>query len=184
MAIYIALLKGINVSGKNMIKMAELKRLMEEAGFRQVETYINSGNLLFPSDEEEEALRRKIEDIIAAGFGLSIPVVLRTAEELRRILAESPFSGDVEPSGKNVNVGLMREALTEEAADKLAKYKGADDYRIIGREIHLLFRQSVADSKLANQVPKIGGYVTVRNWNTMNKLAELAGALAVKLKQE
>ncbi|TJY41118.1 DUF1697 domain-containing protein [Cohnella pontilimi] len=174
MAMCVALLRGINVSGKNMIKMAELKQLFESMGFGGVQTYINSGNVIFESASDEASMQREIEAGIESKFGLTIPVILRTSEELERIMEECPYKSEVAPDGKNVNVGLLRQAPPPEAIDRLAPYKGPDDYQVIGREIHLLFRQGQADSKLGNNLQKLGVPVTVRNWNTMNKLCALA----------
>ena len=92
MTIYIALLRGINVGGKNIIKMSDLKRVFEGIGLYEVQTYIQSGNVLFKSNEEEEALRMKIEHEIAKVFGFSVPVILRTATELKQIIRNCPFS--------------------------------------------------------------------------------------------
>ncbi|MDF2677276.1 MAG: hypothetical protein K0Q97_1594, partial [Bacillota bacterium] len=86
MTIYIALLRGINVGGKNVIKMAELKRAFEEIELCEVKTYIQSGNVLFKSNQEEELLRKKIEMKIEENFGFSIIVVLRTIAELEQII--------------------------------------------------------------------------------------------------
>jgi uncharacterized protein (DUF1697 family) len=94
MTIYLALLRGINVGGNNMIKMAELKRMFEEMGFGSVQTYINSGNVLFKSEEneEEEVLQSRIEQGILNTFDFKISVILRTSSEWERIMATCPFS--------------------------------------------------------------------------------------------
>ena len=92
MAAYIALLRGINVGGKNIIKMAELKQVFEAIGLCEVKTYIQSGNVLFRSNEEEEPLRKRIENEIELTFGFPVSVVLRTAAEMERISFNCPFS--------------------------------------------------------------------------------------------
>lgn len=92
MSIYIALLRGINVGGKNIIKMADLKLAFIAMGFSQVQTYIQSGNVLFESHEDEASLRKRIEYEIEVSFGLKITVILRKAEELERIIENCPFS--------------------------------------------------------------------------------------------
>jgi uncharacterized protein (DUF1697 family) len=97
MAIYMALLRGINVGGKNKIKMAELKALFERLGFSRVQTYINSGNVLFESQENEETLLSQIENEIENTFRLSIRVVLRTYNQLVGIIASCPYREDVAP---------------------------------------------------------------------------------------
>jgi uncharacterized protein (DUF1697 family) len=179
MAIYMALLRGINVGGKNKIKMAELKALFERLGFSRVQTYINSGNVLFESQENEETLLSQIENEIENTFRLSIRVVLRTYNQLVGIIASCQYREDVAPDGKNVNIGFMNEVPTQEAIDRVSIYKDIDDFQVIGREIHLLFHQSVADSKLAKNLQKLSGTVTIRNWNTVNKLALLAKEMEI-----
>lgn len=79
-SIYIAFLRGINVGGKNLIKMADLKRVFEKIKLYEVKTYIQSGNVLFKSDDTEEELKNKIEHEIEAFFGFSVKVILRTLE--------------------------------------------------------------------------------------------------------
>lgn len=179
MTIYIALLRGINVGGKNKIKMTELKHLFERMGFSRVKTYINSGNVLFKSQENEETLVRQFEDEIERTFFLSIKVVLRTSNELVEIIASCPYKGDVAQDGKNVNIGFMNDAPSQEGIDRVSTYKDIDDFQVLGREIHLLFHQSVGDSKLAKNLQKLSGTVTVRNWNTINKLANLAKEMVI-----
>ncbi|MDN6692556.1 MAG: DUF1697 domain-containing protein, partial [Enterococcus sp.] len=88
---YIALLRGINISGKNKISMALLKEAFEKKGFSEVKTYINSGNVLFSSeDRDQERLIRDCEALIVEAFDLVIPVVVVEVEELRRLLEEAP----------------------------------------------------------------------------------------------
>ena len=92
MTIYIALLRGINEGGKNVIKMAELKKVFEAIGLCDVLTYIQSGNVLFKSNKDEEFLREKIEHEIEGVFGFSVTVVLRTLAELKQLVLNCPFS--------------------------------------------------------------------------------------------
>jgi uncharacterized protein (DUF1697 family) len=91
MNLYIALLRGINVGGKNRIKMADLKHMFESLGLSRVETYIQSGNVLFESNKEEDILQREIEHEFATIFGFSVVVVLRTVTELGKIIRDCPF---------------------------------------------------------------------------------------------
>ncbi|MBJ6360373.1 DUF1697 domain-containing protein [Paenibacillus sp. GCM10012307] len=177
MPIQIALLKGINVGGKNKIKMAELKQQMEQQGFRNVHTYINSGNVLFQSDEPESLLGERIEQLIADGFGLSIKVMVRTSGELEAIIHESPYRTKAAPDGKNVYIGLLEEAPSQGAIQKLEVYKFEDEFKVCGRELHILLNNGAADSKLANNVQKLSPNLTLRNWNTMSKLVILAKSI-------
>lgn len=95
MAVFIALLKGINVGKSRRISMADLKQAFEELGLRHVETYIQSGNVIFESDDEtDDILRKKIEKQIETSFGFEAIVVLRTAAELEKLIEECPFSAE------------------------------------------------------------------------------------------
>ncbi|MFC5469322.1 DUF1697 domain-containing protein [Cohnella suwonensis] len=179
MTIYIALLRGINVGGHNKIKMSELKAMCEALGLAQVQTYIQSGNVLFASDEQPAQLRARIENAIQSTFGFRISVILRTQAEFESILARLPFSEEeiqaaTGPLGKEVlYVTLLDEAPKPEAVDKLGTYE-KDKYAIDGLSVYLLFDQTILDSKLAANLQKLGVTMTMRNWKTMTKLASLA----------
>jgi uncharacterized protein (DUF1697 family) len=178
MTIYIALLRGINVGGKNMIKMSELKIMFETMGFGKVQTYINSGNVLFESEERAEQVRQRVEYEVRTVFGISVTVVLRTAAELERILADCPYKAESLLAGESVQVTLLTEAPSQEKFDLLLDGKGdIDEFQINGQEIYFLFRQSILDSKLAKNNSKLGATATSRNLNTMNKLALLVKSM-------
>lgn len=186
MTIYIALLRGINVGGKNIIKMADLKRTFEAIGLSRVQTYIQSGNVLFESNEEEELLRNKIEHEIKSDFGFSVIVILRTAVELEHIIRNLPFSkeevleAESSSEGESLYVSLLTQPPSQEEIEGLNIYRSkSDEYRIEKREIYLLFRHSIRNSKLANNLQKLDIPSTVRNWKTINKLAMLAKAMEV-----
>lgn len=181
MTIYIALLRGINVGGKNMIKMADLKQALEAIGLLKVKTYIQSGNVLFKSDEEDETLHKKIESKIEEAFGFQVAVILRTAEEIKQVVDNCPFSdkeileAESTSEGECLYVSLLSQVPSEEKLGKLSAYKGEnEEYRINGREVYLLFRSSIRNSKLANNLQRLDVPSTVRNWKTMNKLVALA----------
>ncbi|RRJ64390.1 DUF1697 domain-containing protein [Paenibacillus oralis] len=185
MTVYIALLRGINVGGKNMIKMADLKRSLTDNGLKEVQTYIQSGNVLFVSDEEEGALRVRIEQIIRQDLGLDVPVVLRTAAELEGAAAGCPFTAEEVSAAESTSAGeclyvafLKGEPLTE-ALERFATVYANDkeQFRAAGREVYLLFSDSVRNSKLAANLQKLDESVTVRNWKTVNKLVSLAEGL-------
>ena len=176
-SIYIALLRGINVGGKNVIKMADLKRVFEKIKLYEVKTYIQSGNVLFKSDEIEEDLRNKIEHEIEVFFGFPVKVILRTLEELEVIVLNCPFSKEkileAESSSEkeSLYVALLPHAPLKEKLDYLNSYRSeSEDYRVVGREVYLLFHNSIHNSKLANNIQKLDISVTVRNWKTINKL--------------
>lgn len=182
MTVYIALLRGINVGGHNIIKMAELKQLFESMGLYEVKTYIQSGNVVFKSNEEEEVLCNKIEHEINSVLGFSVTVMLRTSEELEQIITNLPFSEEeiskaaMSTEVETLYVALLTKAPLQEKAELLEAYKGQEDkYEIIGREVFLLFNnKSIRNSKLPNNLNKLDVPNTVRNWKTINKLASMA----------
>lgn len=178
--IYIALLRGINVGGKNIIKMAELKRMFETMGLSRVQTYIQSGNVMFESEEAETPLRARIEHEIEAIFGFPVIVVLRTAAELEKIIVNCPFSEEAVLEAEELSkveslyVSLLVGEPSKEGIESLKSYKGEnDDYHVIGREVYLLFHNSIRNSRLANNLQKLNVPATIRNWKTINKLSAL-----------
>lgn len=182
MTIYIAFLRGINVGGKNMIKMADLKGIFETLEFVNVETYIQSGNVIFESDQNENVLKKNIEIAIKNYFGLSIAVVLRSIDELEKLIHNMPFSEDevneaesVNSEGESLYVSMMPKELPCEKIVYLNKYLNKNDrYEIINRDIYLLLKQSIRKSMFANKIQNPEMAATVRNWKTINKIFSLA----------
>lgn len=177
---YIALLRGINVSGQKLIKMAELKRTFEAMGFGQVQTYIQSGNVLFAAAEEPGPLRRRIEQAIQAAFGFAVPTVLRTTAEFERIMAFCPFPADALAEGESLYVAILAEAPSREGIDRLAAtISETDEYRIAGQEVYLLFRQGAGKTLFTNNLleKKLGVAATTRNWQTITTLARMGQAM-------
>lgn len=178
MTIYVALLRGINVGGHNMIKMPELKRVLEAMGLANVQTYIQSGNVLFAADGEPARLEMKIEEEIMRVFGLSVPVVVRTYEELKAIVQHCPFAAALLAEGESIHVSFLKEAPAPEALARLNDLSSPpDELQTRGREIYMLFRQSILNSKLPRQLQRLGVPLTDRNWKTVTKLATMAEAI-------
>lgn len=178
--IYIALLRGINVGGKNVIKMAELRLLFEGLGLQKVQTYIQSGNVLFVSTEDEELLRHRLEGAILSTFGLKVPIVLRSLMELELIIQNYPFSKEEIESAKTsaegevLYVSMFAQDLSIKDIQNLSAYdEGKDKYKIVGRDVYLLFDGSIRNSKLAAKIQKTIIPSTIRNSKTIYKLVEL-----------
>ncbi|MBS4216347.1 MULTISPECIES: DUF1697 domain-containing protein [Neobacillus] len=177
MTIYIALLRGINVGGHNIIKMADLKSLLEELGLKKVKTYIQSGNVLFESNEKPEKLTQLLEDEIAKKFGFPVPVVLRTAEGFERIIRTCPFPTESLKEEESIQVAFLAGQPSQEGVQQLGSIQSnQDEFKIEGKDVYLYLRQSIRTSKLAQQLPKLGVPATVRNWKTVVKLDSLAKA--------
>lgn len=184
MTLYIVLLRGINVGGKNKLKMADLRDALSNLGYANVQTYIQSGNILLKSSEDETTLRQQVERLLEKEFALSIKTVIRTSEQLKQMVANCPFSEEqiAEVAANSETESLYVAMLAEEPQIKqIEKLKsldlGKDQYKIVGRDVFLLFDQSIRNSKLALQVEKLGEPITTRNWKTINKLIELCDEL-------
>ena len=173
---YVALLRGINVGGNTMIKMVELKSTFEKLGFKDVVSYINSGNLAFDAAKaSEEKICTKIEKAIEKDFGKAIPVMIREQSSIKKILDNNPFHGAYE-SHKLMHVLFMKNEMPDEKQELLKAAESENEkFEVRGLEIYALLKQGVADSLLGKGFidKKLKVPVTGRNWRTVEKLAEL-----------
>jgi uncharacterized protein (DUF1697 family) len=176
---HVALLRGINVGGKNLLPMKELVQLFDAAGCRNPSTYIQSGNVIFDAAPSMVArLSATLERAIADRFGLRVPVVLRSAAELERLARANPFlTGRAEIDSLHLAF-LADEPSAARVATLDPQRSPPDRFSVRGREIYLCFPNGVARSKLTNQYfdSKLATTCTVRNWKTVLKLVELASA--------
>lgn len=173
---YIALLRGVNVGGNTMLKMSELKAAIENAGYGNVVTYINSGNIAFDAKKASEAsLVKKCEKLIETNFGKAVPVMIREQNDFKRILSGNPFNGEFE-SHKEMHVLFLSEEMAKDKQELLmAAATLPERFAVIGREIYCHLPMGVADSLLSKSFieKKLKVSVTGRNWRTVEKLAEL-----------
>ena len=166
MTSFVALLRAVNVGGRQLA-MADLRSIAAEAGLENPKTYIASGNLLFSSVKSESAVARDLENRLKAHMGSDVPVLLRTAAELRDVLAANPFSE--EPGAKVAAIFLDKKPPN----DAIENAKGIADERLAlgAREIYVHYPNGMGRSKL--RIPAaVGG--TARNMNTVAKLAAMA----------
>ncbi|MDP4551563.1 DUF1697 domain-containing protein [Alkalihalobacillus macyae] len=177
---YIGFLRGINVGGRNKIKMADLRAMLEEMNLSNVKTYIQSGNLLFDSDQPEDSLCDRIEKQIKATFDLTVPVVLRTAKEVENIRESCPFSkeqlskAEASSTGESLYVALLSEFPSQEAITTLSSCTfEKEDFHVHGRNVYLLFYDSIRNAKITTKLNKVDSKATIRNWKTINKLLDL-----------
>lgn len=177
---YIALLRSINVSGHRLIKMSDLRQTLESIGLTGVQTYIQSGNVLFRSLESAAVLGPSLEQEIERTFGFDVPVVIRTVAEMEQVVTSSPFNSGTLGAGESLHVSLLREAPADKAVQGLlASPVDGDEFQIHGREVYLLFRQPSHKSKLSNGLieQRLRVAATTRNWQTITKLLELGKSL-------
>jgi uncharacterized protein (DUF1697 family) len=190
MATHVALLRGINLGGKNKVAMTDLRTLVAELGHSGVSTYIQSGNVLFTAglDADCAAVARAMTEAIAVRLGVAAPVVVVTREELGQIVAANPFPD--EPDPKRVHAVVLSAPPGAELTAKLdvavaqSAAKGAhDSVTAVGRTLYLHTPAGYGNSDLSAAVlrivssPKAGLTGTARNWATITKLLELCGAL-------
>jgi uncharacterized protein (DUF1697 family) len=175
---YIALLRGINVSGKNLIKMEALVASFIELGFENVTSYIQSGNMVFHSSiNDTEQIRLMIENKIKIKFSLEVSVIIRTKAEIEQVIKNNPFLKD-----KNVEIDRLYVTFLSDTPDNnilnklnLSKNEG-EEYQIISKEVYLYCPNGYGRTKLNNNIfeSKLKVKATTRNWNTVNKLMEIA----------
>ncbi len=177
MKTYIALLRGINVSGQKLIKMEALRNALGELGFTNVSTYIQSGNILFQSAVSATAkLETQIHDLIRKQFGFDVRVLVVTPDALRQTVALNPFQKDGIALPQPY-VSFLSERPKPENAKVLESMDfGNDRFEIIGNNIYIHYADGAGKTKLSNAVieKKLQLDSTARNWKTVRKLLELA----------
>jgi uncharacterized protein (DUF1697 family) len=171
---YLALLRGINVGGKNLIRMPALKACFEAGGFEDVVTYIQSGNVLFRAVGSGEALTRRIEEMLVETFpSYAASVVLRSHAQMRAVVGEAPRGFGKEPAKYRYDVIYLKEPLTARAALKDVPTREGVDEAHPGKGVLYFSRLAsrAAQSRLSRIVSMpIYQRMTIRNWNTTTKL--------------
>ena len=177
MQTYISILRGINVSGQKKIRMADLKSLYESLGLEDIRTYLQSGNVVFDSPEKDTTkLREAIEAGIEKAYGFSVPVLILTREDFRRLIGSKPFAQErsVEPS--RVLVTFLYKRPDPAKLENLKAPENDPCQFVHGeREIFLYCPGGYGKTKLSNNFfeKKLGVTATTRNWKTVNALYEM-----------
>tara|TARA_Y100000588_G_scaffold254003_1_gene268526 strand:+ start:312 stop:839 length:528 start_codon:yes stop_codon:yes gene_type:complete len=172
---YVAFLRGINVSGKNKIDMKALTKAFESLGFSQVKHYLNTGNLVFsdPSGQAESELEKVISEKIKQDFQLTIHVIVLSSKTFKHVFETYPFESE---DGKNMYITLMKSEPQAGLVDFLeASKKPEDQYLIHKNTLYLYVPTGYGKSKLGNNtIEKKGGVVaTTRNLNTLKKIQSM-----------
>ncbi|HEX4680710.1 MAG TPA: DUF1697 domain-containing protein [Gaiellaceae bacterium] len=165
----IALLRGVNVGGNKRVEMARLRGLLEELGYRDVRTYVNSGNAVFSGPRRSE---KHLETAIAKAFGFEVAVVLRSRAELADIVQANPLRDIATDPAKHLVVFCAAKASTDLDPADFAP----ETFQVRGREIYLWMPGGIRDSPLAKLLATkaLGDKSTTRNWRTVEKLLALA----------
>ncbi len=178
MPIYIAMLRGINVGPHKRMRMEKLRTSFEALGLKQIKTYIQSGNVIFEAHKiSPAALSKKLEAQILSNFGFSADVISRTREEMDEVIRDNPLLKEKGVDPSKLHVAFLPEAPAAVAVKKLESLTLTPDrVRCLGKEIYFYFPNGVSGSSLwkhpLDRVLSVP--TTMRNWNTVNKLHEMA----------
>jgi uncharacterized protein (DUF1697 family) len=176
MARHVVLLRGINIGSRNRISMPELREALEDAGFKDVRTHLQSGNVVLESTAKPASVARKCERVISERFKLEIPVVVRTRAELAGVVKRNPL-GKVATDPKRYQVSFLSARPSANVVRELQD-AAADSEQVvaIGREVYAWHPRTIARSKLWTKLAGkgLGVTATSRNWATVETLLELS----------
>jgi len=174
---YIALLRGVNVGGSRMLPMEKLKAAMTAGGFADVSTYIQSGNVIFSSDEAKpETLQKRIGAIIEANFGFAVPVCVLSARELAGAMDRAPGWWNAEPDAKHNAIFVIPPATAEDIMEQVGQMK--PEYEKAAHHGRVIFWSAPTATFSRTRFSRVAGTkaydsITIRNANTALKLREL-----------
>jgi uncharacterized protein (DUF1697 family) len=181
MPTYVILLRAVNVGGTGKLPMADFRKLLAEAKCTKVETYIQSGNAVVDAKCSAASLLKTVAAALAKYMGSAVPVLIRTREELERVIAENPFAEEAAADGARVHAVFLSAtqpaAKAKELEQIVAKYPARRDrFHLAGDTLYLYLPDGAGETKFtAQSIDRILGCVgTARNWNTVVKLREMA----------
>ena len=180
MGVHIALFRGINVGGSNVLPMKGLRSLLEQLGLEDVRTYIQSGNVVFRSKRADAAaLESEIGAALRAGFGFEPQVLFLEADDMRRMVRANPFP-EAESEPKSLHFGFLASVPAKPDLEALEALRiPSERFDLRGRVFHLHTPEGIGRSKLAAQAERLLGVpMTSRNWRTVRAIMALADGLA------
>jgi uncharacterized protein (DUF1697 family) len=175
---YIALLRAINLAGRNVVSMSGLRHVLVGLGMQDVRTLLQSGNVVFRSTGSPDALEKKLQAAIAKELGVDVEFFVRTPTEWNALVEANPFPEHAERDPGHLLVMFLKDAVSAKAVAALQEaIKGREIVRAKGRQAYIYYVDGVGRSKLTNSLieQKLGTRATGRNWNTVLKLGALAG---------
>lgn len=182
MQTYIAILRGINVGAQKKVLMAELKEVLKKLKLQDISTYIQSGNVVFKSDEKlsNEEFAAKIEKVIHKHFKFEVPVIVRNASELKKLIAANPYPKNKKIDLAKVHVTFLSGVPSEPLLQEIKKQNFLpDEFSINEKEVYLHTPGGYGVTKLSNSFfeKKLKVTATTRNWKTVNTLMEMCEAI-------
>ena len=185
---YVALLRGINVNGHRVMKMADLRASLEHHSdsFSHVKTWIQTGNVIFQSSRNSQELKEKMKEVILKDFGLDdVPVMIRTGQEIKEALANNPFA---ERESKRIFIAFLDQKPRQDLMDEMGRLDYSPEEYILSEKNDMIyfyipnFAKYKLDTTLFEK--KLQLKASSRNWRTTTKLAELASAMELSEKAE
>lgn len=172
---YIALLRGINVGGNNLVAMADLRALLSKMGLEDVQTLLQSGNVVFSGPKKSPAaLERELEGALEKGLKLKVDFHVRTADEWRMVIDANPFIAEAKKDPARMVVTCYKSPLDAAKVKAVqAAITGPERLRADGRHLYMTFPDGQGNSKAGIVVGRMLGAGTARNWNTVLKLAAI-----------
>jgi uncharacterized protein (DUF1697 family) len=169
--VYVALLRGVNVGGRTSLAMADLRRCAEECGFTDVQTYVQSGNVVFRSSGSLTAIAEELRAAIATATSLDPAIAVRTEQQLAKIVEDCPFVDTA-----NVHVTFLVEGAKAKVPAVDPERFAPERFAVKGKQVYLYLPNGMGRSKLAQALSKGAATMdgTTRNWRTVTKLLELA----------
>jgi uncharacterized protein (DUF1697 family) len=179
---YVAMLRGINVGSGKVVKMERLRASFAALGFGGVRTYVQSGNVVFESEQKSATgLSKKIEEKIQRDFGFTVPVLVKTSKEIAQTVNDNPLVKEKGIDHSKLHVTFLSDAPPKTAVKALEPLAtGRERFRILNREISLYCPDGYGRTKLSNTAieKKLSFVATTRNWRTVSTLLEMCRSLA------
>ena len=176
---FVGLLRAINVGGKNLVAMADLRALLEKLGFKNVATLLQSGNVIFTAPAQDLArLERRLESAVLKSLGVTTTFIVRSATQWQALVAGNPFAAAAASDPSRLIVMPLRDAPAAAAVAALvAAIPGREQVQVVDRALYAVYPDGIGPSRLTITLieRKLATRGTARNWNTVVKLATAAG---------
>lgn len=172
----VAFLRGINVSGQKLIKMEALRTLCEEIGWKEVSTYIQSGNVVFKA-KSLKGLESKLSAAIKASFGFDVSVIVKSHESLTEMVNANPFIAMPGRDPARCYVTIFSDVPDFSRLAENIPESGKDEFKVVEGSIYLYFPERYGDTKYSNAFfeKRLSSVATTRNWKTMTTLLDMCG---------
>lgn len=179
MSKYVAILRGINVGKGRKVLMTDLKNLLAKLGLKNIQTYIQSGNVMFDLRQPESlvVLEDGLNQAISGAFGFDIPVIIRTAREMEESVANNPFLKEDGADIDKLHLTFLKDVPAPELLKKIKEFQfSPDQFEIIGKDVFVHCPNGYGQTKITNDFfeKKLKVQATTRNWKTVQKLHELS----------